>query len=94
MPEIVQMAFSLFGYSVTSLHTKTESKCPILQAEDVHTADLMKYSCVMDSLTGNGVSCLVDRSCKSCQQQLEANLLSGEDAYGHVLGMVLVCCWV
>jgi hypothetical protein len=45
------MAFSLFGFSVTSLHTNTESRCPILQAEDVHAADLMKYSCVLDSLT-------------------------------------------
>ena len=45
------MAFFLFGYSVTSLHTNTESKFPILQAEDVHAADLMKYSCVLDSLT-------------------------------------------
>jgi hypothetical protein len=46
------MAFSFFGYSVTSLHTNTESRCPILQAEDVHAVDLMKYSCVLDSLTG------------------------------------------
>ena len=69
VPEIVQMTFSIFGYSVTSIHTNTKSRCPILQAEDVHATDLMKYSYVLDSLTGNGISCLADRSCKSCQLQ-------------------------
>jgi len=45
------MEFSLFGFSVTSLHTNTKSRYPNLQAEEVHTTDLMKYSCVLDSLT-------------------------------------------
>lgn len=49
---------------------------------------------ILTSCTCNGISCLADGSCKSCQQQLEGNCLSGEDAYGHVLGTVLVCCWV
>lgn len=49
---------------------------------------------ILTSCTCNGVSCIVNGSCNSCQQQLEGNCLSGQEAYGHLLGTILVCCWV
>lgn len=49
---------------------------------------------ILTSCSCNGIICLVNGTCNSCQQQLEGNCLSGEDAYGHILGTILVCCWV
>ncbi|XP_057854129.2 uric acid-xanthine permease isoform X2 [Cryptomeria japonica] len=49
---------------------------------------------VLTACTCNGISCSVNGSCKACNQQLEGECLSGEDAYGHILGTILVCCWL
>lgn len=48
---------------------------------------------ILTSCTCNGISCSSNGSCQSCPQ-LEGKCLSGEDAYGHVLGTITVCCWV
>lgn len=48
---------------------------------------------ILTSCTCNGKACSLNGSCKSCPQ-LEGKCLSGEDAYGHVLGTIAVCCWV
>ncbi|KAH9304470.1 hypothetical protein KI387_008874 [Taxus chinensis] len=49
---------------------------------------------VLTACTCNGVSCSINGSCKACNQELEGNCLSGEDAYGHILGTILACCWL
>uniref|UniRef100_A0A0D6QX84 Xanthine/uracil permease n=1 Tax=Araucaria cunninghamii TaxID=56994 RepID=A0A0D6QX84_ARACU len=49
---------------------------------------------VLTACTCNGVSCSVNGSCKACNQKLEGKCLSGEDAYGHILGTIVVCCWL
>lgn len=44
---------------------------------------------ILTSCTCNGISCSSNGSCQSCPQ-LEGKCLSGEDAYGHVLGTVAI----
>ncbi|MCO5600241.1 hypothetical protein L7F22_054351 [Adiantum nelumboides] len=41
----------------------------------------------------NGVSCQVNGSCQQCTQPLEGQCRTGEEAYGAILGTILVVCW-
>eukprot|EP00250_Pteridium_aquilinum_P005918 c15934_g1_i1 orf=83-2062(+) len=41
----------------------------------------------------NGISCIVNGSCQQCTQPLEGHCYTGEEAYGAILGTVLVVCW-
>lgn len=41
----------------------------------------------------NGVSCTVNGSCQQCTQGLEGQCRTAEEAYGAILGTILVVCW-
>ncbi|KAH7289966.1 hypothetical protein KP509_30G026100 [Ceratopteris richardii] len=41
----------------------------------------------------NGVPCQVNGSCQQCAQPLEGQCRTGEEAYGAILGTILVVCW-
>eukprot|EP00249_Psilotum_nudum_P015149 c25189_g1_i2 orf=522-1490(+) len=47
----------------------------------------------LKSCSCNGSPCEMNDSCNSCSQPLEGNCMTGEEAYGAILGTVLVVCW-
>lgn len=44
--------------------------------------------------TCGGAACTPGGTCAACTEPVEGNCLTGQEAYGKVLGTLLVCCWV